>query len=381
MVMNTINRTANRGQSPLLSSAVSRRLATLMGGCALFAAGPALGQTDPVTNDSVATLPAQPVMAQPAPVIQPIADPLGSAIAQWKGLQQADNYPFASYASFVLSHPGWPGETAMRKNAEKMLRAEGESPTLVVTFFRKFAPDTATGTFRYAEALDATGARAEAQAMARKAWSAGALSPEDETRLLSKYGSMLQQGDHDLRMENLLWQRSTSVATRQIAMTSAARRPLFQARLAFLTKSPDAATLALATDAAGRSDAGYLADKAWWLRNTNQIASARMVLSQPRILAAPPVDAARWLRLVEDSAKGAAADGQAAIAFNIAQQVDYTYGPGTVIRDRSYARARHVHQHHMAWWTIGAGATRSPCRCDPHVRAVWPRCQITADPR
>src|SRR3546814_13590765 len=69
------------------------------------------------------------VMPQSAPANIP-ADPLAEAVLQWKRFQQSDNFPFESYAAFLTAHPGWPGETALRKAAEKALNpAGGRSPT------------------------------------------------------------------------------------------------------------------------------------------------------------------------------------------------------------------------------------------------------------
>ena len=57
---------------------------------------------------------------QAAPAYSPIA----SDVARWNSLRQSDSLPFSSYASFLLSHRGWPGETAMRRTAEKARRRQ-----------------------------------------------------------------------------------------------------------------------------------------------------------------------------------------------------------------------------------------------------------------
>ena len=45
------------------------------------------------------------------------SDPISGAIAEWKRLQQSDNWPFSDYANFILAHPDWPGETSRRAAA------------------------------------------------------------------------------------------------------------------------------------------------------------------------------------------------------------------------------------------------------------------------
>ena len=86
-------------------------------------------QLDPYRTQ-METMSPRPVM--PAPSDGAIA----SAIAQWTSVRQTDALPFESYAGFLLAHPGWPGETAIRRAAEKAA-AQGE-PMRVATYFRRF---------------------------------------------------------------------------------------------------------------------------------------------------------------------------------------------------------------------------------------------------
>ena len=51
----------------------------------------------------------------------PRSHPIGEAILRWNRLQQSDALPFNDYASFLVSHPGWPGETRMRRIAENQI--------------------------------------------------------------------------------------------------------------------------------------------------------------------------------------------------------------------------------------------------------------------
>ena len=259
---------------------------------------------------------------------------LSSAIDTWNALRGSDNQPFSSYARFIVAHPGWPGEDALRRAADRNLRADAEDPTLVVAYFARVAPTTATATLRQAEALDALGRRDEARAAARRAWTAGALGPDDEARLLARFPGLLTTADHDLRTDRLLWSRNTAAAARQIALASPSRQPLFATRLALQQQRPDAATALSYVAASTRTDAGLVVDRARWLRATRQEAAARAALSQPRTLSAPPLDAADWLDTLLGVARGAASDGQDQIAYDIARQVDDAYAPGTDVSTR-----------------------------------------------
>ncbi len=275
-------------------------------------------------------------------MVQPTAtssarDTLPSAIFEWKSLQSGDTFSFATYANFLIAHRGWPDELRYRKNAEKMMRTDMEEPKKVIAFFQQYPALSATGALRYADALAASGQQNEALVAARQAWILGSLTPEDETRVLTRYAAALQSGDHDLRMDQLLWARSTSNAARQLLLVSPAKRAMFDARLGFLTKATNAAAKGALVEAAGRGDPGYIADRVYWLRNTGQLQAARTMLAQPRRLNAPPLDPDKWLNMIEGTADGAAKEGQYATAFDIAKQVDDVYPAGTIIKDRSFA--------------------------------------------
>jgi len=261
---------------------------------------------------------------------------LSSTIAEWKSLRDTSTYPFESYARFLLAHPGWPGEMALRRSAENALSAGNWSPTTAVSFFRRFPPLTNAARARFAEALSATGARDEANLAAEKAWVSGSLSAGDEAKLLASFASALTPADHDARMDMLLWQGSIQSAQRQLALVSPGRRPLYEARLAFRTNAPNASDLASATAATGAGDPGYLADRATWFRNNGASSSARSLLARRQALASRPNDVEQWFEVLLTNARGAAADAQYATAFDIARQVDDAYPAGTDVSDRPF---------------------------------------------
>ena len=259
---------------------------------------------------------------------------LSSAVAQWNAIRQSDALPFTSYAEFLIAHPGWPNETALRKSAERALLPDSASPNTVIAFFTRYPPLTPGSSLRLAEAYATLGQVDASRAAARQAWTGGALSSEDEARLLSRFGSVLGPDDHDLRMDRLLWQRATTIAARQLPLTSPVRQPVYGTRLALLTKAPDAASkVALAADRA-RGDTGLFADRITWLRLTGQEGTARMLLSAPRQLSVAPLDPGKWLEMLFATAKGASVQGQSQQAYDIARQVDDAYPAGIAVRDR-----------------------------------------------
>ena len=257
---------------------------------------------------------------------------LSAAITEWRSLSQTKTAPFDSYARFMLAHPGWPGEATMRRNAEAALGQGNYSASIAVAFFRRFPPQNATAWARFAQALNGIGARDEANGAARNAWVSGALSTADESFVLTNFPGALSVADHDARMDQLLWQGQTTAASRQIALTSMAKRALFQARLDLRTNAPGAG----GTDSYYMGDPGYVADKVIWLTNSGAGGSARSLLARPHNFTSRPLDVDRWYDLLLKNARAALAAGEASNAYAIASQVDDAYPAGTDVSLRPY---------------------------------------------
>ena len=303
-------------------------------------AATALPQATQTRDDAAATEAANrqaaSAIGQPAPAVRPPVSPaIASAIAQWRALQQTDALPFDSYANFVVAHPGWPGEAANRRAAERQAGLGTGSPVNVAAFFRRFPPLTATGFVAQARALQATGDPAGANVAARAAWRMGSLSTADESAVLTYFPGALSPDDQDARMDALLWQGATGAAQRQVVLTSPARRPVFDARLAFRTKASNAAELSASTQALYANDPGYVADRATWLRDTLS-PTARTWLAQPRSLASRPGNVEKWYEVLLVNARGSAADGNWQQAYDIARQVDDAYPAGTDVSKKPY---------------------------------------------
>lgn len=316
---------------------MSSMLASVIKSALLLVGVSGLAVSSEMTQDQIQWYRAQLESGSPQPAPAYIqSNNLAEALVEWKRLQQSDNLAFTDYANFLLLHPGWPGETSRRAAAETVLASGAVSPSLTVRFFEKFPPLTPAGNLRYAEALAAQGRNGEADVQARKAWRAGLLRQADETALLGAFAGALGPDDHDARMDMLLWQGAWQTAARQLALTSPARRMLFEARLALRTNAAGAAEKAAAVEPAGRSDPGYIADRALWLRDNRQSGAMRAYLAQPHRLSTPPANVAKWYEVLLTGARGAAADGQYDIAYRIASQVDDAYPEDTDVSDQSY---------------------------------------------
>ena len=267
---------------------------------------------------------------QSAPV--PSAD-INLALAQWNALRIDPRPSFDAVSGFLLANPGWPNEAEFRRKAEDAISIDAYAPPAAVDYFARFAPTSASGHLRHALALLSAGRTDEARVAARRAWTGGPLSADEEGKLLGLFSGALTSTDHDDRMDRLLWSGATTAAARQIALVSPARSPEFSARLAFRTRATGAALRAAEAEsidpALTIANAGYIADKAAWLAATGQATAARALLAGPRSLSAPPRDAEKWLELLVAQARGAADGGDAQTAYQIARRVDDLFPAGT----------------------------------------------------
>ena len=286
-----------------------------------------------------------------------LSDPTGGnavlGLQRWRVLTQSDNYSFEDYAGFLVTYPGWPEDTRMRRNAEQAININSFSPSRVLAFFEKFPPTTNAGAAKYAVALQASGQSDKATAMARQAWRGGTLTEDDEAALISRFSSVLSIDDHDARMDALLWARATRDAAGQLAFTSPARRAVFAARLAQLTESSDANTQASAVGAIARDDAGYLADRARYLRNSGQSHVARQLLASRLPLRVKPAMPETWFEAMLINAEAAANDRQWTTAYEIASKIEDAYDTPTRI---AYQNSRVRDKYSDLAWVAGTSA-------------------------
>lgn len=271
-----------------------------------------------------------------AQLLQSMPADMSGTIANWRSLTGSpNNYTFSTFASFLISNPGWPDEDKLRRNAEQALGAGPSSPQEVTAYFGRFAPLTNIGRARYALALNALGEREAALAQGATAWRAGTLMPEDKMQLFSAMGTSFTIADHDARMDALLWAKATPDAEEQLGFVSAARRDIFAARLAMLKGAADADMLAGALGAEAMRDAGFVAQRARRLNDGGNWGMARALLATRPALDHRPVNTEAWYELLLAQARAANNDSQYSTAFDIASKVDDAFPAGHDVSDES----------------------------------------------
>jgi soluble lytic murein transglycosylase len=258
----------------------------------------------------------------PSAQIDPSEGNIPAALQRWRMLSQSGNYTFGEYASFLLTYPDWPNAKNMRQNAEQAIDLNSYSPSQTIAYFDRLEPITNTGRAKFAIALASSGDTVRAEQWARRAWREGALTDDDEVRILGMISAKLTENDHNVRVDKLLWLKATRAAERILPYTSADLRNGFSARLALKNKTGDADSYLSSYGRAANSDAGVLADRVTALRAQGSAWNARELLANRGTLDRAPADAENWYGILLTVAREAANDGQYDTAYRIASRVD-----------------------------------------------------------
>jgi soluble lytic murein transglycosylase len=247
---------------------------------------------------------------------------MAQAIERWQRLSSTEGSPFAEYAGFLLTYPGFPFEAKVRALAERALVREQSDPVRVIAFFDRVKPLTNPAKAIYAQALVAVN-RPEARAVAIEAWRGGSMSDAAAVALFTRFGRDFTSADHDVRMNALLWAGEGTQAQQSMTYVSSAARNTFAARLALVQgNSADSPGMAVTADML--RDPGFVYNRLRQLKKMGNYPGAQQLLLTRPAAASPPLDPGKWIAEHLNSAKGA----DAASAARIATSVDDAFVPG-----------------------------------------------------
>jgi len=187
----------------------------------------------------------------------------------------------------------WPRMSRIRGYAERALDDSSLSAAQRVDWFKaNGGAVTGEGKAVYAAALSNTGQQEQAIEVIRQAWRASTMSSQTEQAVLTRYGSYLNQNDHEARANFLLWggRGYIGAANRVRAKVSPGYRALMDARIALISRRGSRIDAKIsAVPASLKNDPGLLYDRAKWRRRRarNQI-GATTLLVQINGLDVPP---------------------------------------------------------------------------------------------
>jgi soluble lytic murein transglycosylase len=250
---------------------------------------------------------------------------LPAKVIQWLALSaERPHAGFAEIARFLERNPGWPGQGALRRNAE-MAMPEDLPDERLRAWFAARSPVTPAGALRYADALMRAGEQARATELLRAAWIERDFGRRDERAFRKRFAKLLRR-EHDLaRLDRLLWDRKYRPAKRQARRLGKAYAALAEARIALARRAPGVDWAIRRVPAELETDPGLVYERARWRRHKNRYEGVIELLDPPNPAAPRPE---RWWPLRKWAARQALTQGDASVAYRIARAHGMAAGLG-----------------------------------------------------
>ncbi len=241
-------------------------------------------------------------------------DPVLMKLIQWLGLvREGVPVPFYGVARFFEGNHYWPLQTQLRRRVEESIGAD-IPPDIVLDWFHRHPPGSATGKVRYAEALMATGAVERGKAILREAWVSGAFTKANENAILKRHGKILTKDDHAGRLDRLLWDGKAEEARRVLWKVDPALRALGEARLTLRYRHGNVDRLIARVPPEMQQNQGLLYERARWRRAKGKYQEAREVFDRlPQDLARPDL----WWQERGSLARRGLREGQVSDAYRL----------------------------------------------------------------
>jgi soluble lytic murein transglycosylase len=183
---------------------------------------------------------------------------------------------FAAIVAFLRSSPDWPDEAVLRRQAEDRITLD--TPVAEqIAFFKDFPPLTSAGLMHRLDAAERA-APDQVAAFARESWRTGTFRDRDEIAFLTQYGQYLQPTDHVERFDRLMREGRDKVARDLVPKLPEDYRPIAEARLAMVSRAPEAVAVLRAVPSAQQQDGRLLLDRIRYARRTGDSATAVSLL-------------------------------------------------------------------------------------------------------
>ncbi len=141
------------------------------------------------------------------------SDPVLVDVIRWMRMKDDWRASFHDIQAFMETHPEWPSQDMLRRNAEDTMPDALESGD-VIAHFERWPPLTDGGVLRRIEALLDSGREDEARAAVLDAWQHHTFRAAGERTFLRGYGAWLAPDHHRDRVDRLIWQGDTAAARR-----------------------------------------------------------------------------------------------------------------------------------------------------------------------
>ncbi|MEM6627169.1 MAG: lytic transglycosylase domain-containing protein [Pseudomonadota bacterium] len=196
-----------------------------------------------------------------------IQDADAKRLMQWRiATSTSSRARFAELQAALVELKDWPGERAIRVQAEREIANSTLSPGERIAWFGESGATTGEGKLVLAEAHRQLGQIADADALIRDAWRNNVLSDSATKRVLSNSGNLLTSEDHRDRVEMLIWTSQRTAARRLLPRLTTADRRVAEARIALIESRRGVDSAVGAVPRSHVDDPGLLHDRARWRR-------------------------------------------------------------------------------------------------------------------
>lgn len=126
---------------------------------------------------------------------------VGQDLALWEAQRSNPSPNGGAVAYLAQTHPDWPGLTAMAGKVEANRAYGGLDAAGIAALFKARRPSTADGMAAYIKAL---GNSPQARSELKDIWRTELLNKDTQRMVLERFGAMLDQQDHQARLDLLL---------------------------------------------------------------------------------------------------------------------------------------------------------------------------------
>lgn len=149
-------------------------------------------------------------------------DSLDRHILTWAiGVSGVKGIPSSEITTAMLEPKNWPGAKVMRRNFERALVNEANTPQAIINGFGNNTPITTQGMAALCEALIKSGQTEKAHKIIAPWWHTTKLNDQDEQLVLNKAGAALFPEDHMQRLRFMLYANRMSSAGRVAKLANA----------------------------------------------------------------------------------------------------------------------------------------------------------------
>jgi soluble lytic murein transglycosylase len=206
-------------------------------------------------------------------------DPAAHELLQWALIAGKRETDFNAAAQFLMDHPGWPLEHALKAHIESLMPVH-LPPQQVISWYRQFSPETGQGLILYLDALKNTGQEKEIAKVLQEVWPSLNAGLKEQSYILKAYGSYLSLALNRKRLDALLFKGSNVTAQELAGFLGRGYPELTRARIGLRNKSPGVDGLVSRVPGHLMNDPGLVYERIRWRRDKGLNDGAMELLRQ-----------------------------------------------------------------------------------------------------